>query len=109
MNFSRPRSRAFLAFLRQLALHHHLRGDAGVVRPRQPQRDEAAHAMPAHDDVHLRLVQHVPHVQPPGHIRRRQQQREHGTRLALAAGVGTEKSFSLTQYSAQRVSIAPGS
>src|SRR5438445_12071536 len=37
--------------------------------------------MPAHNDVHLRLVEHVPHVQPPSHIRRRQKQREHWTRF----------------------------
>src|SRR5438128_9181204 len=37
--------------------------------------------MPAHNDVHLRLVEHVPEVQPARHIRRRQKQREHWTRL----------------------------
>jgi hypothetical protein len=83
MNFSRPRSRRFLPSFARCSLHHHLRGDPGVIRPRQPQRDEPAHAMPAHNNVHLRLVQHVPHVQPPGNIRRRQQQREYRTRLAL--------------------------
>ena len=30
-------------------------------------------------------------------------------RVSPSGGVGTEKSFSLIQYSAQRVSIAPGS
>jgi hypothetical protein len=38
--------------------------------------------MPAHNDVHLRLVEHVAHVQATSYVRRRQQQREHGTRLA---------------------------
>ena len=68
--------------------------------------------MPAHNDVHLRLVEHVPHVQAAGHVRRRQKQGEHRARRLLGGGVGgvfTEKSFSLTQYSAQRASIAPGS
>ena len=51
--------------------------------PGSPQRDKPAHAMPAHDDVHLRLVEHVPHVQPSGHIWRRQKQRKHGSCLAF--------------------------
>ncbi len=74
---------AFFAFFREIALHHHLRGDAGMVRSRQPQRDKATHAVPAHNNVHLRLVEHVAHVQAAGYVRRRQQQREHWTRLAL--------------------------
>ena len=76
-----PQVATSLAFLRQLALDHHLRGDAGMIRPRQPQRDEPAHAVPAHQNVHLRLVEHVPHVQPPGDVRRRQEQREHRSDL----------------------------
>ena len=73
-----------LPFFLKLLLDHHLGGDAGVVGARQPQRDESPHAMPAHDDVHLRLVEHVPHVQPPGHVWRRQKQGEDWTRLALS-------------------------
>ena len=88
MNASRPRSRRFLPSLRELPLHHHLGGDAGVVGAGQPQREESAHAMPAHDDVHLRLVEHVAHVQAPGHIRRRQQQSEHRRASRPAGGVG---------------------
>src|SRR5207244_9289045 len=37
--------------------------------------------MPTHNDVHLRLVEHVPHMQPSSHIRRRQKQCEHWTCL----------------------------
>ena len=40
-----------LAFLGELALHHHLGGDAGVVEAGQPEGVEAAHALPAHDHV----------------------------------------------------------
>ncbi len=54
---------AVLALGGELALHHHLRGDAGVVGARQPQRRQAAHAIPADDDVDLRLLQHVAHVE----------------------------------------------
>ena len=91
---------ALLAFLGEVALHHHLRGDAGVIGAGQPQRDEAAHAMPARDNVHLRLAEHVPHVQLPGNVGRRQQQREHRPRVfegGPGGGVGTENSFSLIQ------------
>src|SRR5476651_1381910 len=38
-----------VAFGSKLALHHHLRGNAGMVRSRQPERIEATHATPAHD------------------------------------------------------------
>ena len=37
--------------------------------------------MPAHDDVHLRLVEHVTHVQTPGDVRRWQQQGKNWTRI----------------------------
>src|SRR3569833_2033913 len=63
------------AFATQLALAHHLRGDSGVGGARNPKRDLAAHAMPAREDVHLRLVEHVAHVQAAGDGRRRE---EHG-------------------------------
>ena len=77
-----PQVAPLLAFFQKLALHHHLRRNARMVRPRQPERDKPAHAMPAHQNIHLRLVQHVPHVQPPRHIWRRQQQGEHRTRIS---------------------------
>ena len=37
-NSSRPESHARQFFFRELPLHHHLRGNAGVIRARQPQR-----------------------------------------------------------------------
>src|SRR5438067_7378181 len=43
---------ALLAFNGELSLHHHLRGDAGMVGARHPQRFVAAHAFPTDDDVH---------------------------------------------------------
>ena len=63
---------ALLAFFGEIALDHHLRGDAGMVGAGQPQGDETAHAMPADDDIHLRLVEHVAHVQAAGNVGRRQ-------------------------------------
>ncbi len=98
------------AFFSQLALDHHLRGDAGVVGARHPQRASAAHAPPAGENVHLGLVEHVAHVQPAGDVGRRQQNRKGDwpsaavpsrlwfwTGVAAGSGVGTAKSFSRTQ------------
>ena len=45
MNFSRPRSWRDGLLRCQLAFHHDLRGDAGVVGARHPQRVVAAHAV----------------------------------------------------------------
>jgi hypothetical protein len=67
---------AALAFGGQLALDHHLRGDAGVIGAGQPQGAAAAHAPPAGENVHLRLVEHVAHVQAAGDVGRRQQDGE---------------------------------
>lgn len=56
----------------QLALHHDLRGDAGVVGARHPQRVGALHARVARQAVHDGLVEGVPHVQRARYVRRRQ-------------------------------------
>ena len=77
-----PHVTSLLAFAGQLAFDHHLRGDSSVVSPREPQRQEPPHAMPAHHDVHLCLAEHVTHMQPSGNVRRRKQQRENRARLA---------------------------
>jgi hypothetical protein len=55
----------------ELALHDHLRGDAGVVGARNPERVEARHPLPAGDDIDERVDQGVPDVQPAGDVRRR--------------------------------------
>ena len=46
-------------------LDDQLGGNGGVVRARQPEHVLAAHAMPAHQDVDLRMLQHVAHVEQP--------------------------------------------
>jgi hypothetical protein len=56
----------------QLALDDDLRGDAGMIGARHPQRVEAAHAVVARQRVHDGLVERVAHVQRAGHVRRRQ-------------------------------------
>src|SRR5580704_1096452 len=86
----------FLTFFGKLALHHHLRGNSGVVGAGQPERHIAAHAVPAHNDVHLRLVEHVTHVEPPRHIRRRQEQGEYRTRIF--SGQARRRRFDMEQF-----------
>ena len=81
-NSSRPRSRAVDAFLGQLALHHHLGGDAGVVGAGQPERVVAEHAMPADGDVDLGVLEHVADVERAGDVGRRNDERKYA-----AAGV----------------------
>ena len=76
-NASRPRSRRpMLPLGGQLALDHHLGGDAGVVGARQPQRRLAAHALEADQHVLQRVVQRVADVQRAGDVRRRDDDRE---------------------------------
>ncbi len=55
----------------QVSLHDHLRGDTGVVGAGKPERVESAHPLPTHDDVLERVDQRVADVQPPGDVRRR--------------------------------------
>jgi hypothetical protein len=49
--------------LGQLALDHHLRGDAGMVETRLPQHVPAPHALEAAQDVLQRVVERVAHMQ----------------------------------------------
>ena len=63
---------AILAFALQLAFHHDLRGDAGVIGTRKPQRVVARHAVVTGQGVHHGLVEGVPHVENPGNVGRGQ-------------------------------------
>jgi hypothetical protein len=70
--FSRPSvAAARLLRLHQLALDHHLRGDAGVVGARLPQHVLAAHALEAAQNVLQRVVERMAHMQRAGDVRRR--------------------------------------
>ena len=73
------------AFLGQLPLHHVLGGDTRVVHAGQPQRGVALHAAAPDDRVDDRVVQRVPDVQDPGHVGRRDHDRERG-RVAFRVG-----------------------
>ena len=72
-NSSRPRSwRLFFSVLLQLLLHHHLRGDAGVVGAGEPEGVEAGDALPADEDVLQRGGERVAEVERAGDVGRRQ-------------------------------------
>ena len=70
----------------ELAFHDHLRGDAGVIGSRLPQRPVAAHAVVARQPVHDRVLERMSHVQRAGHVRRRDHD---AVRRAVAAGLET--------------------
>ena len=75
------------AFGSELALDHHLRGDAGVIHAGKPKRDFALHAMPAHGDIHDGVLEHVADVKRAGDVGRRDDERKvrPGLVAALAA------------------------
>ena len=73
---SRPMVAAVGAALgRELALDHHLGGDAGMVGARLPEHVLAAHALEAAEHVLQRVVERVAHVQRAGDVRRRDDDR----------------------------------
>ena len=57
--------------LHQLALDHHLGGDAGMVHAGLPQHVAAAHALEAAEHVLQGVVERVAHMQGAGHVGRR--------------------------------------
>ena len=57
--------------LHELALDHHLRGDAGMIHARLPQHVAAVHAPVAAQDILKRVVERVAHMQIAGDVRRR--------------------------------------
>ena len=63
-------------FRPQPFLDHRLGGDAGVVGAEDPERVAPPHPIHSHQRVLHRAVQRVPHVQRPGHVRRRNRDRE---------------------------------
>ena len=71
-----------LLALQQLALDHHLGGDAGVIGARLPQHVAPAHAFEAHQHVLQRVVEGVPHMERAGDIGRRN---DDGERLGVLA------------------------
>ena len=71
----------------QLAFHHDLGGDAGVVGARLPQGVVAAHAVVAGQGVHEAVLEGVAHVQGAGDVGRRQQDAVEGLVLLPAHAV----------------------
>ena len=70
--FLAPEIVARNAFCIQLALHHDLGGDAGVVGARLPQGVLALHAVVADQGIHQGVLEGVAHVQRAGDVGRRQ-------------------------------------
>ena len=64
---------AVAAFCLDLAVHHHLGGDAGMVDSNLPQGVASAHAHQSNQRIHQGVLKGMPHVQCAGHIGRRQQ------------------------------------
>ncbi len=60
----------FLA-LHELALDHHLGGDAGVIGAGLPEHVAAAHALEAREHILQRVVERMPHMQRAGDVGRR--------------------------------------
>ena len=79
--------------LRELLLDDVLGRDAGVVVARLPERVEAAHPVPADQDVLERAVQGMAHVQRTGHVRRRHADDER--LVAALAGAGPVETLGL--------------
>ena len=79
-----------LLALRQLPLHHHLRGDARMVHTRLPEHVLAAHALEADQDILDRVVERVAHVQRTGDVGRRDHDRV-GIGPFLRTGTGAER------------------
>ncbi|GBE44642.1 hypothetical protein BMS3Bbin10_02745 [bacterium BMS3Bbin10] len=61
-----------LAVLHELALDHHLRGDAGMIRAWLPQHVAPAHALKADQDILQCVIERVAHMQRARDIGRRQ-------------------------------------
>ena len=72
---------ARLLALHQLPLDHHLGRDPGVIGARLPQHVAPAHPLEAAQNVLQGVVEGMPHMQRPRHIRRRDHD---GERLCLA-------------------------
>ena len=83
-----PDLEARLAFLGEELFHDVLRGDAGVVGARHPERVVAGHAPPAHDDVLHGVVEAVPDVEHRRHVRRRH---HHGEGAAARRAIGCRR------------------
>jgi hypothetical protein len=73
----------------QIALHHHLRGDTGMVGARLPKHVIALHALLADQNVLERVVERVAHMQRAGDIGRRNDDGEAFSAFPLA-GTGRE-------------------
>ena len=63
----------------ELAFHHHLSGDSGVVAAGLPQSVVRPHAVVTRQGIHDGVLEGVPHVQRPGNVGRRNHDAVGGT------------------------------
>ncbi len=80
------RTPVVLLALHELALDHHLRGNAGMIGAGLPEHVAAAHAFEAGEHVLQRVVERMPHVQRAGHVGRRDDDAIGPWRRAAPAG-----------------------
>ena len=73
--------------LAELGLHLDLRGNAGVVNARQPERTVSAHALPADEHVLNRFIERVAEMELAGDVRGRDHD---GERLLVRVALGVE-------------------
>ncbi len=71
----------FLLFLEQPPLDHRLRRNAGMIGAWHPQRIKPLHPLHADENILQRIIQRVPNVKCPRHIRRRNHDRIWRTRI----------------------------
>ena len=96
---SRPRScRRLLLLFQQPPLDDGLRGDAGVVGAGHPEGVEALHPPPADQDVLQRVVERMAQVQSPGHVRRRDDDRERLAACSGSARCGSSRALPRSRY-----------
>ena len=82
--FARHVGAAAVAVTGELFFHLKLRGNARMVLTRLPERVVALHPVPAHQDIHERVVEGMAHVQRTGDVGGRQ----HDAKAVVAGLVG---------------------
>ena len=91
----------------ELALDHHLRGDAGMVGAGLPQHVAPAHALEADQDVLQRVVERVAHVQGAGDVGRRNDEAV-GLSRRRRSGRPARNACAASQAAEMRASMSAG-
>src|SRR5262245_41629993 len=79
---------AAFSFFQQLAFHHHLRCNSGVIRAGHPERVDPLHSIPPDHDVMESMLKGMSHVECSGYVRWRYNDRKIRTfRIYFAAKI----------------------